>query len=174
MYVTQSNYWWEFFSAMEESWKKLKTSNVFSLFIVWVIIHCLLVSCKKINHSCCMLVTWSSLQLTSKQWIIIQQFTARADLFLKQLCILASFTRILTFFLFIWAIKFLSFGLYNNLIGNQIALSFFMTWDCFSWNIYCENLSKKEAWLNYIFTSEGFVVSTFLQTLRLTILKIYY
>ena len=26
---------------------------------------------------------WFSLQLTSKQWIIIQQFTARADLLLK-------------------------------------------------------------------------------------------
>ena len=29
-YATQSNYWWDFFSAMAESWKKLKTS----LFIV--------------------------------------------------------------------------------------------------------------------------------------------
>ena len=27
-------YWREFFSAMAESWKKLKTSNVFSSFIV--------------------------------------------------------------------------------------------------------------------------------------------
>ena len=27
-------YWREFFSAMAESWKKLKTSNVFSPFIV--------------------------------------------------------------------------------------------------------------------------------------------
>ena len=26
--------WWEFFSAMAESWKKLKTQNVFSSFIV--------------------------------------------------------------------------------------------------------------------------------------------
>ena len=50
----------------------------------WVIIHCLSVSCAKINHSRCALVIWSSLQLTSKQWIITQQFTARADLFLKQ------------------------------------------------------------------------------------------
>ena len=49
----------------------------------WVIIHCLLVSCTKVNHLCCVLVIWSSLQLTSKQWIIIQQFTARADIFLK-------------------------------------------------------------------------------------------
>ena len=76
--------------------KNLKTSNVFLSFIVcenrnrsalavncWVIIHCLLVSCTKINHSRYMLVIWSSLQLTSKQWIITQQFTARADLFLK-------------------------------------------------------------------------------------------
>ena len=30
------------------------------------------------------LVIWSSLQLTSKLWIITQQFTARADLYLKQ------------------------------------------------------------------------------------------
>ena len=42
----------------------------------WVIIHCLSVSCAKINHSRCALVIWSSLQLTSKQWIITQQFTA--------------------------------------------------------------------------------------------------
>ena len=50
----------------------------------WVIIHCLSVSCTKINHSRCALVIWSSLQLTSKQWIITQQFTVGADLFLKQ------------------------------------------------------------------------------------------
>ena len=49
----------------------------------WVIIHCLSVSCKKINHSRCALVIWSSLQLTSKQWIITQQFTVWADLFLN-------------------------------------------------------------------------------------------
>ena len=30
-----TKYWQEFFSAMVESWKKLKTSNVFSLFIVY-------------------------------------------------------------------------------------------------------------------------------------------
>ena len=33
-YVTQSKYWREFFSAMAECWKKLKTSNVFSSFTV--------------------------------------------------------------------------------------------------------------------------------------------
>ena len=33
-YATQSNYWRDFFSAMAESWKKLKASNVFSSFIV--------------------------------------------------------------------------------------------------------------------------------------------
>ena len=49
----------------------------------WVITHCLSVSCTKINHSRCALVIWSSLQVTSKQWIITQQFTAGADLFLK-------------------------------------------------------------------------------------------
>ena len=32
--MTQSNYWRDFFNAMEESWKKLKTSNVLSSFIV--------------------------------------------------------------------------------------------------------------------------------------------
>ena len=32
--MTLSRYWREFFSAMAESWKKLKTSNVFSLFTV--------------------------------------------------------------------------------------------------------------------------------------------
>ena len=49
----------------------------------WVIIHCLSVSCTKINDSCCAIVIWSSLQLTFKQWIITQHITARADLFLK-------------------------------------------------------------------------------------------
>ena len=49
----------------------------------WVIIHGLSVSCTKINHSRCALVIWSSLQLTSKQLIITQQFTVGADLFLK-------------------------------------------------------------------------------------------
>ena len=49
----------------------------------WVIIHCLSVSWTKINHSRYALVIWSSLQLTSKQWIITQQFTAGADLFLS-------------------------------------------------------------------------------------------
>ena len=33
-YRTWSNYWWELFSAMAKSWMKLKTSNVFSSFIV--------------------------------------------------------------------------------------------------------------------------------------------
>ena len=33
-YAKQFNYWGDFFSAMAESWKKLKTSNVFSSFIV--------------------------------------------------------------------------------------------------------------------------------------------
>ena len=45
----------------------------------WIIIYCSLVNCTKINHLCYALMIWS-LQLTSKQWIIIQQFTARADL----------------------------------------------------------------------------------------------
>ena len=41
------------------------------------------VSCTTITHSCCALVIWSSLQLTSKQWIITQQFTAGAIYFLN-------------------------------------------------------------------------------------------
>ena len=49
----------------------------------WVIIHCLSVCCKQINHSRFTLVCWSPLQLTSKQWIITQQFTASAYLFLN-------------------------------------------------------------------------------------------
>ena len=32
-HVTLSNYWWELFNAMAESWKKPKTSNVFLSFI---------------------------------------------------------------------------------------------------------------------------------------------
>ena len=34
MFATQSNYWRIFFSAMADSWKKLKPSNMFSPFIV--------------------------------------------------------------------------------------------------------------------------------------------
>ena len=52
--------------------------------ICWVINHSLSVSCKKINHSHSALVIWSTLQLTSKQWFISLQLTARDDLFLKQ------------------------------------------------------------------------------------------
>ena len=60
----------------------------------WVIIHCLSVSCTKINHSRCALVIWSSLQLTSKQWIITQQFTAGADLFLNHILFICYMTSI--------------------------------------------------------------------------------
>ena len=34
MFVKQSEVWRDFISAMAESWKKLKTSNLFSSFIV--------------------------------------------------------------------------------------------------------------------------------------------
>ena len=34
MFAKQSDVWRDFFSAMAESWKNLKTSNLFSLFIV--------------------------------------------------------------------------------------------------------------------------------------------
>ena len=33
-FAKQSDIWRDFFSAMAESWKKLKTSNLFSVFIV--------------------------------------------------------------------------------------------------------------------------------------------
>ena len=49
-----------------------------------IIIHCLSVSCTKINHLRRVLVIWPSLQLTYKQWIIMQQFTAGADQLLKK------------------------------------------------------------------------------------------
>ena len=91
-----SKLWRDFVSAMAESWKNLKDKLLFHRFLCvrieidqlkcvncWVIIHCLSVSCKQINHSRFALVIWSPLQLTSKQWIITQQFTARADLFLN-------------------------------------------------------------------------------------------
>ena len=68
----------------------------------WIIIHCLEISCTKINHSRCALVIWSSLQLTSKQWIITQQFTAGADLFLN------------------WTTQLLSFPLFWKKVGYII------------------------------------------------------
>ena len=73
--------------------KKLKTSNVFPSFIVCsnrnrsaALVRNLFSYnsqfVEKINHSCCALVIWSSLQLTSKLWNITQQITVRAYLFL--------------------------------------------------------------------------------------------
>ena len=69
MFAKQSKFWWDFFSAMAESWKKVKTSNLFSSFIVGsnrnrsalvrellIIIHCLSVSCTMMNQSRCVLV----------------------------------------------------------------------------------------------------------------------
>ena len=50
MYATQSKYWWDFFSAMAESWKKLKTSNVFLSFIV----------CQNQNRSALLRELWSN------------------------------------------------------------------------------------------------------------------
>ena len=60
----------------------------------WVIIHCLEVSCKVDHTTSCLEVSWKVdhttsaerewyiyLQLTDKQWIISQQFNARAELF---------------------------------------------------------------------------------------------
>ena len=49
--------------------------------VFFVITHCQPVVWRK-NHSRC--VIWCSLQMTSKQWIITQQFTATADLFIWQ------------------------------------------------------------------------------------------
>ena len=95
-YATQSNFWQEFFSAMAENWKKLRLQMCFRgllcvrieidplLYVnCWLIIHCLSVNCTKINSSRCAHVILSSLQLASKQWIITEQFTARADHFLN-------------------------------------------------------------------------------------------
>ena len=88
-FVKQSLVWWDFVSAMAESWKMLKTSNLFLSFIVnsnrnrSALVRELLCNNSLFVGQLCMLVIWSSLQLTSKQWIITQQFTARADLFLK-------------------------------------------------------------------------------------------
>ena len=35
MFAKQYEFWWDFFSAMAESWKKLMTSNLFSPFSVY-------------------------------------------------------------------------------------------------------------------------------------------
>ena len=78
----------------------------------WVIIHCLSVSCTKINHSRCALVIWSSLPLTSKQWIITQQITAGADLLLKYIM---SFPIILFIY---WFLKSL-YKLHSNKKSNS-------------------------------------------------------
>ena len=49
----------------------------------WLIIHCLEVSCKEDQITSAQREWFIFVQLTSKQWIITQQFTAGADLFLK-------------------------------------------------------------------------------------------
>ena len=94
----------------------------------WVIIHCLSVSCTTINHSRCALVIWSSLQLTSKQWIITQQFTAGADLFLKQK--LEQFKTIKSEFQWGRYFEYVNFEYptkYPNLIANCTVLMTFCT-----------------------------------------------
>ena len=85
---------------MVESQKKLKTSNVFSSFIVyknqnrsallrelWNNNLLFVGQLYEDKYSYYVLMIWFSLQLTSEQWINTQQFTARADLFF----IIASF-----------------------------------------------------------------------------------
>ena len=53
----------------------------------WVIIHCLEVSCKEDQITRAQREWFIFVQLTDKQWIITQQFTAGADLFLKWITI---------------------------------------------------------------------------------------
>ena len=90
------NCWRDFFTGWREVWRIWRIQLLFRRFlcvrieidqllcvICWVINHSLSISCKKINHSRSALVIWSTLQLTSKQWFITQQITARADLFLN-------------------------------------------------------------------------------------------
>ena len=62
------------------------TYKTIAKFIVHSIIHCLTVSCKKINHSRYALVIWSSLQLTSKQWIITHNSLLELIYFLNIFC----------------------------------------------------------------------------------------
>ena len=76
VFAKQSEVWRDFFSAMAESWKKLKTSNLFSSFIV------------SSNRNRPALVRELRARdliffTTDLQTGIITQFTARADLFLK-------------------------------------------------------------------------------------------
>ena len=129
----------------------------------WVIIHCLLVSCMKINHSRCALVIWSSLQLTSKQWIITQQFTAGADLFLKlhsylEACLFSSkiiciFLLLATFcnkaFIVVLSSILITRMDYSNCLKFQTLYSFcFQIKCCFS-GLQLQNTcqNRKQGWL---------------------------
>ena len=92
MFAKQSQFGWDFLSAMAESWKKLRTSNLFSSFIVYsnqnrsALVRELLS-----NNSLFVgqLYHDKSLALLPLDLIFFttdlqtQQFSARADLFLK-------------------------------------------------------------------------------------------
>ena len=85
MFAKQSDVWRDFFGAMAESWKKLKTSNLFSSFIVG----------SNRNRSAQVRELWGnnslfvgqlyedkSRALRARDLIFFtQQFTARADLY---------------------------------------------------------------------------------------------
>ena len=96
MFAKQSSFWRDFFSAMAESSKNLKSLNLFSLFIVpsnrnrSALVHELLSNNSlfvgQFNKNKSLALRARDLiflQLTSKQKIITQRFTAGADLFLK-------------------------------------------------------------------------------------------
>ena len=110
----------------------------------WVIILCLSASCTKINHLRCALVIWSSLQLTSKQWIITQQFTARADLFLKckshcsEKSLIYSCSRCQTRFKWpCYNNNKIYIGMIQTYVRNSESLSRFLTpWAAVMLNIY--------------------------------------
>ena len=107
----------------------------------WVIIHCLSVSCTKINHSRCALVIWSSLQLTSKQWIITQQFTVGADLFLNYNSLPKNWSEIFIFVIIDGCLATIQHGLichtwYNKTITMAIRLSILAYCYGITWTTY--------------------------------------
>ena len=121
--VLQSNIWRDFFNAMAESWNNLKYTTACSSFLVCknrsrsALVRELLSNTG--NFTVCRSVesrwisrasnSWFDLlyKWPSRQWIIAQQFIARADLFLKQNNT-KSYNKTVIDFNFHWHIGFIS------------------------------------------------------------------
>ena len=86
----------------------------------WLIIHCLSVSCTKINHSRCTLMIWSSLQLTSNSELLLDNSLLELIYFLSNLHMGNLYRYTPLFFLRIFFINTHKYALTKNCIYQHI------------------------------------------------------